>query len=980
MMRVSKGPLKLSVFTSLVGLVLLSLLSSPLTAAHAADQITSESQSKLESTALSDLRSCLSKEKSVLDVYYLIDNSRSMEVIADKTGTDPEGLRFQAVESSLKPFMELAKQGTEVYIAGGLFSRGAQTLVPWTQVDPDNSAATDGVGEALKQDVGGGTNWVEGLRLAQSELLQQKNQPGVRCQALVWITDGGIDIKQDPLATAAGLIALCGVKPTDIGVAAASSGLMFSLRQSEIIVFGVLIQEPPERGDDPEEGTNPKRESKVSYFNPVVVGTGIVDASYFNNGEPLTGPFNCGEQVSGAQGFAFEIQKPEQLGSLFQDLVICITDSCTWLPPTDVNCDGKTCEISVPKGIASMQLRVPSGFQPSNVSAPNGSGACLTGGCSTREEIAETGIIRILVNNQGGTWSIKTETKTPDPLLFSGLKIISDALEVNPREPEITSGIRLGQGKAVTFDSTNYEQLLFEGRVEFPNGETEPAQVSRDGDSWVLEWSPTPDSPTGLSPKEAIVSLAATAAGVGTEVPSLRLAKIEKRFPIRKKNLNNDPTLIQPLDGEVLIFTPIEGNQGVGKAEIVVRGPENNDGKVCWNSDPDALVGKYTDTQSSVERQPKASIDVTPEVGLECPGANLGVTLPRGVEVRIPIVMTVSPQAEGYLAGTIYLDFFGPTGEEGFPQYIEFSTETTVIKSWVAFWIVFVFLTLLGIGIPYLALVIFARRQAAFSSKLDGTRWASLSAVVGPDGLLKVDELDPSRYEFIFLNKSGITCKIEMGVDVHEVVPPTWWPFKPLHTVVKTPSGTSIFTNHDQIIAAGQNVGTSSQALGNVFYFVVDPIDSVIAAADVTVDDWGNPVSTAAELGGTVATAPIDGRLVVLASGDANPTDAISKSMAKVRTWSGWVDVFTALSSGRTVPNSRVKLKRSNKTAEQITNQPPITVDPRTGFEGVFNDGEATLDNTVTEKKKSIFGRKEKKSKGGSPDQQPPSDFNSTDW
>ena len=978
----SRQRMNVKVKRMIVTVLSLTFLASFQPTIFAVESTETTSNSPANASALIDLRACLSKENAILDVYYLIDNSRSMVSIGGKVGTDPSGLRFDAVQSSLIPWVELANQGRTVNVAGGLFSKDGRTLVDWIKIDPTNVEAIKGIRETLAVDAVGGTNWVAGLREAQSQLLAQKSKPGVHCQTLVWVTDGGIDIEQNLGLTTDGLQELCGVSPVDIGEPAQGSGLMFDLRNSGIIVQGVLIQQTPGSGE--ELGKNPQmiRDSKVSYFDPVVLGSGVVDAYYFNGEEPLAGEFNCGNLVPGAQGQVIQIEDAEELRDTFQELVTCIAETCTQLPPTAVTCDGTKCEISIPKGIASMQLTVPSDFRVEQVIAPNGSGACLAGGCSTPDQILKKGTVRILVNNQSGIWTVATGVQSLNPLLFSGLEISTNPIEIDPFAREISVAVQLGQGSSIEFGKDNYESLELNASVRFANGVSEPASVTATEDGWSLTWKPIDVTPEGITPNEVLVSLAATAAGDGASVPSLKLERIEQLFPVILKNLQEYPTITQPLNGETLIFSPIEGNAGVGVGQIVVQGPKTNDGLICWESNEEGVLDQYQDSQSQVERQLSAAIGSTSEEQIPCPNGQLGIGLPQNSETVIPIELTASDQADALVTGTFDMTLFGPEDEPGFSRLINFSVETTVVKSGLAFWIVLAILTLLGIGIPYVALVVLARRQAAFSSQLDGTRWAALPATVGPEGLLSLGEMDASRYEFIFVDKKGISRSIETGNEQHQVIPPTFWPFKPARTVVKATEGSSIFTNHDSTFEAGRSIGESSQALGNVFYFVADPKTAPSEVSEVGADDWGNSVKVNNVSVGVQPDLPISGKVVLLAPGNINAPEAISKANADVRTWYGWANVYSAMTTGQSVSevdSAPTKSGNSLKDAKSDSDEPSTT---GSRIEDEWGFGVATSDsNIASQDKKSRFGRKNKKSDGGS-QEPPPSDFdfNSSDW
>lgn len=939
--------------------------------------------------ALSDLRTCLSREGSVLDVYYLIDNSRSNSQIGNQpgTGTDVDGLRFKAVVSSLQPLIDLTDQGTSVNVAAGLFSKEGTTVIDWITLSKDSDEVADRVEGVLSStEAGGGTNWAAGIREAEAQLRKQNGAEATHCQTLVWVTDGGIDIVRSPERTAEGVQELCGVAPTQFETAV-PQGLMYSLRNAGVIILGVLLQDPDalDAADDDSEGdgnSNEKR-SKTSYFAPVVEGSGEVDASYFNSGESLSGDFYCGEIKEGAQGATITIASADEIAREFQQLVTCIADSCTVVPPSSVVCEGGVCEIPIPKGIAELQISVPKGFDTANVLLPSGGSACLAGGCSVEGEAGDREYIRVPVKNVAGIWKVKTNANSISPVLFSGLTIDADPIEVNPLNPKLDVQLRVEQGAGAQFDRNNYSSpFLWEATVLFSNGDSASAKVTEETNGWRLNWE---SDANGVIPVAVEVSFVATAAGVGAEVPELRLAKIEKRFEVTKQDLENYPSLVSPAQSEVLLFTPINGLAGVAKGTVIVRGPLTNDGAICWASTHSGIVGGYDDSANRPSGTLTAQIDTAGGESVACPDGSQGIKAPQGEEVAINIELRATEQADALVEGTLNLEFFGPVGEEGFQQDVPFNVETTVVKSGTAFWLVLTILTLLGVGLPYLALVAFARRQAAFSSKLDGTRWASLPATVGQEGLLQLNEIDPSRYEFIFVKKDGITRKVETGAEVHEVIPPGWWPFRPPKTVVRATQGSSIFTNHDADFVFGRNIGLSSQVLGNVFYFVVEAAPVGDSPTNVQQDDWGNPINLKDEPGGSSVDSPRSGRLVVMASGEVNPADSIAKALAKVRTWSGWPNVHAALLNVVAEPDQKSKKSKSGRNTNESSDNTGTTPQapanqPVTGFEDAWGFGAATPAPEAAKDKKSKFGRKNKKESSDPRDSGTTSGINFSDW
>ena len=912
--------------------------------------------------ALADLRTCLNREDAVLDVYYLIDNSSSMKQIGAGPGTDENGLRFRAVQSSLRPLQDLANEGRVVNVAGGIFSSEArtQTLVDWTRLEAGSAVGPEQIGDMLaSEDPKGGTNWVTGLQEAERQLDRQAQGSDNHCQALVWVTDGGIDIERDPVKTSEGLVDLCGVEPTDFISPPSTQGLMYELRNQGVVVLGVLLAVPDSDQAELSEGTRQERKSKTSYFGPVVEGRGEVDASWFNGDISKEGLYSCGATVTGAAGATLTIETADQLANQFDALASCIADTCTTLPPGSVRCQGGSCEVAVPSGIASMQFSVPEDYDPNDVKQPGGASACLIDGCTTTEELASGAPLRIPVRNESGIWTIENSPDDLNPLLFAGLSLEADQIEVDPRDPNISSRLRIIQSDpsvgpdALIFDAQNYENLRWEANVFFPTGRSEPARVTPDGDSWKIEWESGSAESRGSIPREVIVGFSATARGNGADVPPLPLAPIEQPFPVERLSLEAYPTLVEPQDGATLFFSDIDGLEGVGEASIVIRGPETNEGLVCWPAAADGIADEVQDSAS----RPRGALDVRIDQGNaesgRCPEGDLGIVLPQAQEVQIPIELTYSEQADGVVRGVLAMDLYGPAEEPPILEEVVFEVETSVVRNNVVRLLVLAVLTIVGIGIPYLILVILARRQASFNTHLNGTRWASLPILLGPEGIASIEERDAADYDFLFVADKGITRTIQTGSEEHRVIPPTIWPFKPVSTVVTASRGSWIFTNHDQDLTRRRNQGLSSQVLGDVFYFVTSSQGSQAGTSAIEVDDWGKPA-----VANSAKTGTVGGHVVVLASGETAVAESIAQALARVRTWAGWTTVYQTVTSAESSNQEPREQGTPAAPAESTGNGQSQTSIAATGFEGAF--GAAEADQSSQPPRKRRIGRKKR--------------------
>ena len=128
---------------------------------------------------------------------------------------------------------------------------------------------------------------------------------------------------------------------------------------------------------------------------------------------------------------------------------------------------------------------------------------------------------------------------------------------------------------------------------------------------------------------------------------------------------------------------------------------------------------------------------------------------------------------------------------------------------------------------------------------------------------------------------------------------------------------------------------------------------------------------------------PIRGKVVLLAQGNTNPAEAISKATADVRTWYGWSAVYMAITTGATGSGLEGSSKKSGSSPQEgapVLNEPASSgsvIEDEWGFGATTQAADDASQN-----KKSRFGRKNKKSDAGDSKQHPPSDFgfNSSDW
>ena len=311
------------------------------------------------SQSMKDVQACLSVEGSTLAVFYLIDTSGSMNK------TDSQGLRYKAIQASIEPLAKLTDSTSPaphpVKIAAGTFSSGySQVLIPnadaqgWVDLSKGNerSVATGLSNAVLKAGTAGSTNWALAIQGAAAALKTQAQSAGGKpnCQMLVWLTDGGIDVSNEigPDASAQALADLCGVSPT-ADPQVVPEGSMFQLRDSGVAVLGLLLA----TGDLTPAGTI----SRMSYFKPVVQGTGKVDPTFFAPRGKVPSTYDCGANAEGAQGAQLLTRNASQLATTFTEMVNCFVETCTnGLDPVDRNPEW---DLWMPKGLSKVVITAP---------------------------------------------------------------------------------------------------------------------------------------------------------------------------------------------------------------------------------------------------------------------------------------------------------------------------------------------------------------------------------------------------------------------------------------------------------------------------------------------------------------------------------------------------------------------------------------------------------------------------------------------
>jgi hypothetical protein len=324
--------------------------------------------------AFDALAACINKETSTqVNIIFLIDSSGSLEFADDNVspGSDPEGKRAEIIASSIL-LLERINQEKKLFFALTTFDSTSPGQdkngkkyeeYPWKQANLENVKDASEWSEKIKNfDNGQKTDWAAGLRNAQKKLSEAPKSEGEACQAIIWFTDGGIDVGDDLEVLKRSIKQLCGIAPGEQGVP--QSSLITSIRESGIHLIGVFLKP---------QVINDKNRGQVSLFEPTVLGKGVIEP-----GNIEEGVFICGEYPipdSHGQGELIKVNNTDELAERFLKLTMQIVEG----KPAFEECQSGVTSFTMDPGIKdavvllpslNWKISIPGGSQVSRQSLP----------------------------------------------------------------------------------------------------------------------------------------------------------------------------------------------------------------------------------------------------------------------------------------------------------------------------------------------------------------------------------------------------------------------------------------------------------------------------------------------------------------------------------------------------------------------------------------------------------------------------------
>jgi hypothetical protein len=142
-----------------------------------------------KATAISGLQSCIAVSKS-LNLVFLVDTSGSLQQ------TDPRNVRVAAVKAEIAALKSASQMdGTAVAISLIGFASTASVVQPWTNLTSGSEPRLMAAAQRFaSMNTGATTDFPNGLSAAWSQIIHATTLRPSSCSAVLWFTDGRIDL------------------------------------------------------------------------------------------------------------------------------------------------------------------------------------------------------------------------------------------------------------------------------------------------------------------------------------------------------------------------------------------------------------------------------------------------------------------------------------------------------------------------------------------------------------------------------------------------------------------------------------------------------------------------------------------------------------------------------------------------------------------------------------------------------------------
>lgn len=612
--------------------------------------------------AFEDLTRCINTKKA-LDVYYLIDQSGSLK------RSDKNDDRADILAASLLALGDF-ESGVKVSYAVTFFGDAPEKWASWT---PVTDSTIGSKAQALENELrkssrksDWNTDWLAALNQAKSDLTSRASQSSA-CQALIFLTDGGIWLQQ---GEGYGGEHTYDENRTNDAVAQLCQNILPSLHKNQVSVFGVLLKNNEQiNAMDPQERSITL--DGMSKLLPLIEGSGkregLTETSMTCGPTPL--PAN---QSAGALMVA---EDPVALALQFLVLTASTQGGIeAELPP------GNPTNFTIDKGVR--HFRLITSTKQWTLSGPQGQQ--YTGPTAGVEVDQSSGVSSITVEvgmSEIGKWNFKFDKGAVNRLiLFSGLDVeISKSGMVAGVNGSISGQITT-KSQAQPVDINAYKKAPVKIEKILPNGNVVllGEVYATKGGAFKLDKFTALENETQI---ELRITMPLTTQG-GTKLAPLSVTQV-----IQIPNNSEYPTLEEfPVN--------IGETKGTDKAtgSIKVVGPQNGSGSICFNQGSNNGISTVDDS-SQEDRTFAYEIS-----GLDANGC---VSLAQNEKREIPISVTPSARGEGDVSASMPITRHSDAQPENIiDEDIPVEFKTSILQAWS--WLVKVLLYFLGIGLPWL--------------------------------------------------------------------------------------------------------------------------------------------------------------------------------------------------------------------------------------------------------------------------------------
>lgn len=621
-----------------------------------ADTSSTPGLTKMGTRAFSDLTRCIST-KQKLDVYYLVDESNSLPM------TDPESARAGILAASLK---ELAGFDSSITVNYGVGFFGS-SFDPWKNfqtVNPSNidAAASAFASEVKSRNRQNETNWLAGLNGA-ADILYKHESTSHACQALIWLTDGGLwlakkgsssEIDQPAVDSAEGT--LC-------------DNTFLNLRKNNVSVFGVLLQNT--KALENIYKNNPtyyaQNDKGVALMRPLVEGDGSTLP-----GQQST---SCGGEVLPNYSAGALLIAKDPIALALQFLIL--GGQTRGGIPSDLS-PGNPTTFDVEKGVRKFQILTTSKHW--TLTSPVG--IQYSDGSTDLDVQNQNGVQQITVNGASlklGRWKFNFDQSgaiVNKLLLYSGLIIQLDPGQYIGGKKTYISGQVVVDGSKEVAKLSDYRTHDFEIDQVTSTGSSLKINNVKIDNSGVFS------APFDLTSNQKNLEIRITLR-IST-VSGKNLADVSTSKFLTILLPSNYPTIDSPI-----LLSPINGPKGVGNGPLTVHGPLSGAGKVCLSGNTPFGISIKRD---ATNRSEKYSWRVSGIDSDGCVAINQGEIRQLQIEGSNPVI------ADAHVIAEIPLKFFSSSADGSISLAAPIDFETTIIRAGRGF--VKIFLFLFGVGLP----------------------------------------------------------------------------------------------------------------------------------------------------------------------------------------------------------------------------------------------------------------------------------------